>query len=1457
MKKSFLLFFGFVFFLAFPGTLFSQSDTLRFTSTPVTVASDTTFWYNYLVATNNLKFGEVTVSAEKLPDWLLLKRAVNYPVKTLAGSQQGFANGWLSQALFLFPDDVALDDSGNVYVADLNNEMIRKITAVGQVLTLAGSGKMGFRDGMGLNAEFESPVCITVDHKGNVYVADAAINLIRKVSPDGYVTTLAGSGIAGYFDGSAAYAEFDNPQGLAVDDEGNVYVADTYNNRIRKISPLGNVTTLAGSSMGYADGTGDTAQFNRPHGLAIDDSGNLYVADTYNHRIRKVTPGGVVTTIAGGQFGFPDDNGSTYGAPYAITIDARGNLYVTDIGGQQIWKVSPSGTVEKIGGTKAGFQDGAQYEAEFNEPRGIAVTPSGRKIYVADAQNNRIREINPADSITVSGDPSLHLGTFPVVLEAKDGINGDRTFQKFDIIVSKAAAPVLRTVAPASGTMDFLVGGNLVMTFNESIRKGSGKIWIRDVSDGSTSDTVDVSSSLVSVSGPVVTIHPPSRLDKNRQYAVEVDSNAFQNLASTANSGISDLSSWYFTTESNHAPVFTSQPPTAVADTVMYHYRINTKDADGDVVSVSVPELPGWLSLVPVRDSSVTTVAGAQVGFLNGTGDAAEFNAPCDVAVDGAGNIYVADKANQRIRKITPDGTVTTLAGSGVAGSTDGKGAEAQFRDPVGVAVDASGNVYVADKGNNEIRKITPDGTVTTFCGSAAAGFADGGRYVARFNGPSGIAVDSLGTLFVSDAGNNSIRKITPAGVVSTLAGSGTAGYADGYGSKAEFNNPQGIAVDDQEKLFVADAGNNRIREVDMLGKVTTLAGNGKAAFDDGPGTAAEFNDPVGIAADGDGIVYVSDANDTKVRKITPSGMVSTFAGSSIGFSDGLGYHAQFSSPCGLAVDDQGNLFVADLGNNKIRKIVTRGVELTGLASYNPGNYKVTLKAADGFGGVATQTFEIDASLIPFPPEFTSTPVTEVSDTTDYDYYISTRDPNGERISVTAGVIPDWLSLVIRGGNKVTTLKSALAFGSYDGPGTDALFFNAYGVAVDKFGNVYVSDNYPCKIEKITPEGVVSVLAGYGPGYVDGPGPVARFNNPAGLAVDDSGNIFVADEGNNRIRKITQGGMVSTYAGSVDGYHDGFRTDAEFSGPEGLTIDDSGNLYVADSRNGRIRKISPSGMVTTVPITSFDGGTGFRNMLWNPGGVAVDDSGNIYIADTYNDKIRKVTPSGQDITLAGSTYGFADGTGAQAQFDQPQDLVVDDSGNVYVSDSRNNRIRRITPSGKVTTYAGSGTEALKDGSGVAAAFYHPDYMAQDAAGNLYVAEDDGRVRKINLRQLVLTGNARGHDGSYPVILSATNNDSLTTDQPFTIVVSGKVSGVPGYAAVGLKVFPNPVVNQLTVSSPQEIRSVQIFSLPGQEVLQKTVYGKQVVLDVGFLPRGTYVVKVTTTQQTLTRELNKE
>ncbi|HTL54109.1 MAG TPA: NHL repeat-containing protein [Candidatus Limnocylindrales bacterium] len=646
-------------------------------------------------------------------------------------------------------------------------------------------------------------------------------------------------------------------------------------------------------------------------------------------------------------------------------------------------------------------------------------------------------------------------------------------------------------------------------------------------------------------------------------------------------------------------------------------------------------------------------------GNADGAGTNARFGSPSGIGKDSVGNVYIADSLT--VRRLSAAGTVTTWVGDPMqVGSLDGTGSKAQFNGATGIAVDSNNTVYVADLYNHTVRKVTASGLVTTLAGSAGqAGSANGTGNAARFNLPSGVAVDGLGNVYVADYGNHTVRKVTPAGVVTTLAGrAGQSGSTDGTGDTARFSYPSGVAVDKAGNVYVADSGNHTIRKLTPARVVTTIAGSpGQMGSADGKGNAARFMSPTAVSVDGAGSIYVADLGNQTVRKVSSSGVVTTLAGSpgQGGSADGSGSAARFSEPRDVSVDTAGNIYVADRGNSTVRQVSATGMVTT-------------------MAGCAAQA------------------------------------------------------------------------GATDGMGSAARFMEPRGVGVDTAGNAYVADSGNHTIRKVAPNGLVTTLAGSAGQYgsADGTGTSARFFNPSGVAVDDTGNVYVADSNNQTIRKISPAGVVTTLAGSPGqwGTADGPGADARFGQPDDLTVDGAGNVYVADSGNDTIRKITPAGIVTTLAGSPGQAGStdgqGNEARFREPSGVAADREGNVYVADTGNFTIRKVTPGGLVTTLAGSpgARGSQDGTGNAARFDICFGLGVDGEGNVYVAESMNHTIRKVTPDAVVTTIGGSaGVIGGADGVGSAAQFTSPQSVAADSAGTLYVV-DKNRIAR-GTRSLIM------------------------------------------------------------------------------------------------------------------------
>jgi uncharacterized protein (TIGR03437 family) len=606
----------------------------------------------------------------------------------------------------------------------------------------------------------------------------------------------------------------------------------------------------------------------------------------------------------------------------------------------------------------------------------------------------------------------------------------------------------------------------------------------------------------------------------------------------------------------------------------------------------------------------------------NGPATGAQLYLPYGLAVDVAGNLYIAEYGNHRIRKVS-NGVITTVAGSGPTGinsggytGDNGPATSAQLNHPSGVAVDSAGSLYIADYANQCVRKVS-NGVITTVAGNGAPGYSgDGGPATsARLWFPKGVAVDSAGNLYIADYSNFRIRKVSN-GVITTVAGNG-GGYSGDNGPAigAGLSSPQGIVVDSAGSLYITDSYSQRIRKVSN-GVITTVAGNGTPGYsgDNGPAIGAGLNYPADVAVSAAGILYIADSNNRRIRKVS-NGVISTVAGnedSGFGGDNGPATNAELS-PSGVAVDSAGSLYIADAGSDRVRK-VTNGVIITVAGTGWPGY--------SGDSGPATSAQLND-------------PIGIAPDSAG-NLYIA--DQLNQRIrEVSNGLIGTVA------GNGVRD------YGGDNGPALSVGLDYVSAVALDAAGNLYIAEAGNGFIRKVS-NGWITTVAGIGATYGgapgdNGPATSAQLNYPTDVAVDTAGNLYIADRDNQRIRKVSNG-VITTVAGTgTPGYSGdgGPATSAQLAWPWAVAVDASGNLYIADQFNNRIRKVS-NGVITTVagtgtPGFSGDGGPAISAQLNDPAGVAVDAAGDLYIVD--NGRIRVLIPSGAACSASVTPTAFS------------------------------------------------------------------------------------------------------------------------------------------------------------------------------------------------------------------------
>lgn len=1254
---------------------------------------------------------------------------------TFAGSTHGLAEGSLTTAKFGNPYGFCFDRTGNMFVGDYQNHVIFKITTAGQVTIFAGSGTAGSADGKGRAASFFGMKAIVADAQDNLFVADCLNNLIRKITPDGQVTTFAGNSTHAGADGKGTAASFWNPTGLAFDKNGNLFVSDQYNSKIRKITPDGTVSTFAGTGFGgVTDGVGTAASFNQPAGITFDSKGNLFVADYLTNRIRKVTPAAVVTTIAGGsQAGKADGflTAASFYNPYDVTADANDNIYVADHSNGLIRVISPDGLVNTVGNFVT---------------NGELVFDKSGQLYFGD-QNSLIKKIN-VSGYTVT--PALPAG---LTLNSATGIiSGTPTVSSppatyYIVAFNKSGSYTTSVKISVAGapTITGLSENNTVAGNSIGI-SGSNFLNIKSVSIGGKNTIQYRINSLTSMS------------------AIVPVGAASGDVVVTTNFGTANFSG--LTIASAPRIAYTVPKTFATGTQINAISPVNTggaipNAAHGATTTFIGDKLSTWLSMF----NGVNTV----------------MNGPMAGSVDAAGNFYIADKINYAVRKITREPVIYTLAGGpGNYGDKDGPGDGVFLKVTSGAVVDFQGNVFFTDEGNYKIKKITPGGIVSTFAGNGTSASVNGSGINASFEDPVAIAIDTAGNLYVTD--KNRVRKITPAGAVTTFAGGASTGHVNGTGTAASFNQPQGIAVDVNGNVYVADRDNLVIRKITPGGVVSDFAGTGNSGSVDGQRLSASFRYPKGISTDNIGNIYVVD---DRIRRIAPDGMVSTIAGNGLqGSVNGPAASVKFNNPTGVTPDKLGNLFVVDYGNNLVRKVVMTGYTIspalpsgllfdvaTGIISGTPlvvtpaTTYTIN---AYNLGGSSTTTVNFATVLPAEPPTISNLWPVELKSgqtiTIAGKNFLNVTAVKVGGVSAKAFHIisPTTVTAVVADGAATGSVSLTNSYGTVSAPGFKLLqapnisYAGTYKLSVGTSITPIIPDNKGGSISGNGAYNKIEIYAGRKNyiGFTDGDVQSAIFNSPYGCAADASGNLYTTDIYNHRVRKISREGLVTTLAGNgLSSFADGPQALASFFNPNGIAVDPWNNVYVSDLNSyvgtgTYIRKIDAGGVTTTISLKSgvIDG---------TASNLVADTKGNIFM--TTGNQVFKMAPDGTVTFIAGRSriaQGYQDGAAATALFKTIAGLALDEQGNIYVADQDNNRIRKISADGVVSTYAGTGTKGSQDGTLSTATFNQPGAITFDDFGNLCIAQRDA-FRKIS------------KDGTVSTLVSTTVKANIDVAQATT------------------------------------------------------------------------------------------
>jgi len=655
----------------------------------------------------------------------------------------------------------------------------------------------------------------------------------------------------------------------------------------------------------------------------------------------------------------------------------------------------------------------------------------------------------------------------------------------------------------------------------------------------------------------------------------------------------------------------------------------------------------------------VTTVAGG--GVENGVAaTSAALTLPHFAAYDKNGNLYITEEFAHRIRKVSKSGIITTIAGNGISGySGDGGPAKsAMISFPTGLTIDSSGSIYFSDNGNQRVRKIDAHGTITTVAGNGTGGFSgDGGPATdAELWGPWGLSFDASGNLYIAEELNERVRVVNTSGTIDTFAGNGKTGFSGdgGKATRAKLNFPYGLLADSSGNLYIADLNNYRVRVVNAKGKINTFAGNGNAACngDGGSATAAAIGEPTGLAIGGGSLLIATEICSTIRTVNLSSNIINTIAGTHYGY-DGDGHAAlssEFAGPSDVLFDPVGDVVIVDRGNDRVREVDSQSQIVSSIA----GGY-----TGDGGKGTASNL------NLPEGMGFDSKNDLYIADTVNH---------RARKLSAT-GVITTLAGTGING------------YGGDGGPASSATLNSPYGVTADPSGNVFIADQDGFVLREVSTNGVINTLSA---GLCEGG--TAPFCQLLGLAADSSGNVYGADPFFCAIWEITPSGAVTTVAGNLNqgcGYNgDGIpATQALLNSPSSVTLDAAGDIYICDQYNNRVRRVDHvTGLISTVAgngVAGFsgDGGPATSAMLNFPSGVGVDGKGNLYIADTSNSRLRLVDGSGTIETYAGTgSFAGYNGNGLPANetnFDYLVGVSVNNEGIVYVLDTFQYRAREI------------------------------------------------------------------------------------------------------------------------------------------------------------------------------------
>ena len=1269
-------------------------------------------------------------------------------ITTIAGGGTGGLGdgGPATNAGLSNPNGVAIDNAGNIYISDGGHSRIRKVNTSGIISTVAGNGS-GWYTGDGVAAIAASLFVggIALDGAGNLYIVDQGNNRIRKVNSSGIISTIAGNGTSGYSgDGGAATdAKLYQPSSVAIDASGNIFIADMANYRVRKVNTSGIISTYAGNgTYGFAGdgGAAASATLSIPMGVLCDGRGGLYIADGYNDRVRKIDASGIISTYAGSGSGFYSGLGDGRPATNAhlfqtecLALDTMGNLYIGDGGNNRIRKVSISSYIPPIYGTSA-ICTGIPDTLHDSVAGGVWVS-GNTSIAIIDSNTGILTGISAGYADISYVTPCGWTNSFISIMSVPDPIVGDSnvcvgvtsefyylsaggTWSSSNISVATVMgfgpgffvtglAPGTATISLTntcgsttfnvivhplpdsgviSGSSSVCIGGTT--TLSESV---SGGVWSSSDPGMATIDGAGIVTGITL--GTTIISYTVSNTCGT---STATDTITVDSLPTVSVAPVTPLcAGGTETLSASGATTYSWFPSTGLSATTGANVICSASSSTTYTVTGTNAyncSNTGTVTVViganPSLDGIIHVVAGT--GSLSYNGDGIPATAAMiyghDIVTDASGNIYLADGENFRIRKINTSGIISTIAGNGRQGFSgdEGSATDAYIDNAKYIAIDGSGNIYFSDGNNRRIRKIDASGIIHTIAGNGDYLGYDGEGVAATSAhlDPGGLSIDGGGNIIVADQANNRIRKITPSGLIYTVAGNGTSAYSGDAGAAtiASIRYPSDVAIDASGNLIIADKGNDRIRQVNSSGIISTIAGTGTSGYtgDAGSATNANIGNIANVSVDATGNTYILDVNNNVVRKINTSGVISTVAGNGTYTYSGDGVAATstgLDSPEGLNIDGSGNIYFCYGGSSgRIGKVNTSGIIST-IAGY--GSY--------GYIGEGTVAI--------------SSPI-----------YL----PNAVAVDRSGNIYyGDAMENVIRkinsSGILTTIAGSFTGAGTYtiDGVPATSVRLTPSLLALDNVGNVWFSDmgtgTYGSSVVyKVDVSGNLWKVAGNGHSSTytgDGSSATATgLGQVSGIVLDSSGNIYFADDINSKIFKVNTSGIITTIAGTgTAGYSGdgGAAISADINQPLSVLLDRLGNLYFNDfgTSGSIIRKINSSGIISTVAGNDtsslvIEDGLPATNVSLTATFITVDNYGNIFTSGSHAVPNYIINTEGYIFRIEGTHYN-PDSAGIEGTLaiDEPcaydKGITTDANGNLFVCEIGNHKIIKFSPSNRI------------------------------------------------------------------------------------------------------------------------------------------------------------------------------